>query len=162
MGAELYIERIQRPLLHRYQPLFLAALQKRNQAPAGSKAAATAQAELEHYGALMQSKGYFRDNYNATSVLWRLGLSWWDDVMPLCDEQGKLNGPALVKFRQMVRDAKLTPPTRPELEAQGLRVAKADKYSVAGWQTYFQKAHARLMAFLDDAIARDSAVVCWL
>lgn len=162
MGADLYNEKIYTPWVRRYQPLFLAALEKLNHAPAGSKAAATAHAELEHYGALMQSKGYFRDNYNGTSVLWRLGLSWWEDVKPLCDPQGKLRGKSLRKFRQMVKDTKLTLPTRPEFQAQGLKLDNAGQYSVAGWRSYFQRSRARLLAFLDEAIACGSAVVCWL
>ena len=26
---------------------------------------------------------YFRDSYNSSSVLWKMGLSWWTDVIPL-------------------------------------------------------------------------------
>lgn len=162
MGADLYIEKIYQPRVRRYQPLFLAALQAFNHAPAGSKAAAAAQTELQRYGALLESKGCFRDNYNATSVLWRLGLSWWDDVMPLCDPEGRLKGKALRKFRQMVKDAKLILPTRAELQAQGLKLAQAGEYSVAGWGSYFQRSQAQLLAFLDEAIASRSAVVCSL
>jgi hypothetical protein len=28
---------------------------------------------------------YFRDSYNSTCVMWRLGLSWWEDVVPILD-----------------------------------------------------------------------------
>ena len=162
MGADLFIEQIHTPLVNRYKPLFLAALQKRNQAPKGSKAATVAQAELEKYAALMDSAGYFRDNYNATSVLWRLDLSWWVDVLPLCDKNGNLEGGTLVKFREMVKGAKLNLPTQQELKDQGFKLAENGEYSVAGWHAYFRKSHVRLLAFLDEAIALNTSIYCSL
>ena len=162
MGADLFIEQIHTPLVNRYKPLFLAALQKRNQAPQGSKAATVAQAELEKYAALMDSAGYFRDNYNATSVLWRLDLSWWVDVLPLCDKKGNLKDGALVKFREMVQSAKLNLPTQQELIDQGCKLADEGEHSVAGWHANFRKSHARLLAFLDEAIALNTSIYCSL
>ena len=38
--------------------------------------AEAAQAEVAKYFDLMYSEGYFRDSYNVTNVLWRLGLTW--------------------------------------------------------------------------------------
>lgn len=162
MGADLFIEQIHTPLVNRYKPLFLAALQKRNQAPKGSKAATVAQAELEKYAALMDSAGYFRDSYNATSVLWRLDLSWWVDVLPLCDKKRYLKGGSLVKFRQMVQNAKLNLPSHQELKGQGLKLAAEGEHSVAGWHAYFKESHARLLAFLDEAIALNTSIYCSL
>jgi hypothetical protein len=162
LGADLYIEQIHTPLVNRYKPLFLAAVLKRNQSPRGSKAAAAAEAEIQKYGELMASRGYFRDNYNGTSVLWRLGLSWWGDVIPLCDEHRKLEGESLIKFQKMVHRAKLKQPTRQELKNQGLMVADHGKYSVAGWHAYFRKSHAELLAFLDEAIALKTSIHCSL
>lgn len=162
MGADLFIEQIHTPLVNRYKPPFLAALQKRDQAPQGSKAATDAQAELEKYAALMDSEGYFRDNYNATSVLWRIGLSWWVDVLPLCDKKRYLKGGALVKFRQMVQNAKLNLPTQQELKDQGCKLADEGEYSVAGWHAYFKNSHARLLAFLDEAIVLNTFIYCSL
>lgn len=76
MGADLYIEKIHQPLLEKYQPLFDEAVRQRDALPRDSKEAKAAQRKVTRYYDLMYSDGYFRDSYNVTSVLWRLGLSW--------------------------------------------------------------------------------------
>ncbi|RKY23779.1 MAG: hypothetical protein DRP62_05225 [Planctomycetota bacterium] len=43
---------------------------------------------------------YFRDPYNNGSLLWRLGLSWWEDVDKLIDNNGILKEPE--KFLEML------------------------------------------------------------
>lgn len=35
--------------------------------------------------------GYFRDPYNELSVLGKYGLSWWQDIIPLRDTEGRLS-----------------------------------------------------------------------
>jgi len=38
------------------------------------------QEEVTRIFDLMYSKGYFRDSYNDSSLLWKFGLSWWELV----------------------------------------------------------------------------------
>lgn len=162
MGADLYIEAIHTPVWNRYAPLFDAAVRKRDQSPPDSAAAIAAQAEVNKYYDLMFSAGYFRDSYNATSVLWRLDLSWWTDVIPLCNENHHLTGDGLATFRQLVQQATLTLPTRTELEAEGVTVTDEGEESLAGWHAYFREKHAQLLAFLDEARACHSSIRCSL
>jgi hypothetical protein len=130
MGADLYIEDIHIPLLKRYEPLFEAAVRRRDQCQPGSQEAAAAQAEVIKYYDLMFSAGYFRDSYNATSVLWRLGLSWWTHVIPLCDEHRNPQGEALRTFREMVQAAELKLPTRSEMKRANVTVTRSGEESL--------------------------------
>lgn len=162
MGADLYIENIHQPVYQKYKPLFLAAMRKRDQYAEGSKEAEAAQADVEKYVELMFSAGYFRDNYNASSVLWRLGLSWWEDVIPLCDAAHNLKGTALMNFRDTIRTAKLKLPTKAELHADGLQRTPLGGLGLAQWHGYFRHRHKELLAFLDEAITRNTSIYCWL
>jgi hypothetical protein len=160
MGADLFIEKTHRQLIERYQPLLFAAALKRKEAPEGSPEAKAAQTEVDKYRDLIFSTGYFRDNYNVTCVLWRLDLSWWDDVIPLCDDAGLLNGDPLLRFRHMVGAAELSLPTRKELKEGKVELTKYGECSLAGWHDFYRRKHRELLAFLDEAIASDSAIRC--
>lgn len=162
MGADLYIEEIFEATFQKYQPAFLAAARKHDQSPQGSKEAKNAQAEAGKYEELMFSVGYFRDNYNVSSVLWRLGLSWWEDVKPLCDKNGHLKGDALINFRQRVQTTQLALPTKVELKKGGAHVTGFGKHSLAGWHNHFRQKHSELLAFLDQAIVRQLPIQCSL
>ncbi len=105
MGADLYIEKINKPIQEKYEPPFEAAVRRRDSLPRGSKEAEAAQAEVTKYYDLMFSEGYFRDSYNVTCLLNWLGLSWWQDVIPLCTRARKLRQDKLRKFRDMVANA---------------------------------------------------------
>lgn len=45
----------------------------------------------ELYDELHASPLYFRDSYNGWSLIARLGLSWWGDVLPKLDKEGFLS-----------------------------------------------------------------------
>lgn len=162
MGADLYIHEINRPLMQKYQPLFDQAVQLRNSFPRGSKEAEEAQKEVSKYYDLMYSEGYFRDSYNGSNVLNRLGLSWWQDVIPLCTEDKELKGNNLARFREMVATAELALPSKKELEEGGAPVAEEGEDSLAEWHKYFAEKRQELLAFLDQAIALNTAIYCSL
>ena len=162
MGADLYIEKIHRPLMQQYEPLFEAAVRRRDSLPRDSKDAQAAQRAVTKYYDLMYSEGYFRDSYNATSVLWRLGLSWWQDVTPLCTINRKLRQDRLRKFRDMVASAKLELPSKEEIEQHNGKVDEQGENSLAEWHKYFVEQRAALLAFLDKAIELNSPVHCSL
>ena len=54
--------------------------------------------------------GYYRDCYNSTSLLWKLGLSWWRDVGGLIREnkgtehEGKLTPEQCKEFLKMLKE----------------------------------------------------------
>jgi hypothetical protein len=162
MGADLYIEKIHYPLMQKYEPLFEAAVRRRDSLPQKSKEAATAQREVTKYYDLMYSEGYFRDSYNSTNVLNRLGLSWWTDVQPLCTKNRKLRHDKLRKFRDMVAGAKLELPSKEEIEKHSGKVDEQGENSLAEWHKYFAEKQAELLAFLDKAIELNSPVYCSL
>ena len=162
MGADLYIEKIHHPLMQKYEPLFKAAVRRRDSLPPKSGEAEAAQQEVTKYYDLMYTEGYFRDSYNATNMLSRLGLSWWTDVQPLCTENRKLRHDKLRKFREMVAGARLELPSREDLEKQCGTVDDTGENSLAEWHKYFAGQRAALIAFLDKAIELNSAVYCSL
>src|SRR5512146_3228468 len=90
MGADLYIESISNKQKATYEPLFNAAVRARESNKDESRKDEL-QAEVSKYYDLMYAEGYFRDSYNITSVLKRLGLSWWKDVGPLLNKKGYLS-----------------------------------------------------------------------
>lgn len=162
MGADLYIEKLQQPLRQKYEPLFEAAVRERDALPPNSRKARAAQKVVTKYYDLMYSKGYFRDSYNVSNVLNRLGLSWWVDVKPLCTRDRKLCDEQLRKFRDMVASAKLSLPSRQELKKQGGIVEDTGANSLAAWHKYFAREQTALLAFLNQAIELDSAIRCSL
>ena len=77
MGADLYIPSLFNPTQKKYKSKFKTAVEVRNAFPRDSKQAKVAQETVEKYYELMYSKGYFRDSYNGSNLLWKLGLSYW-------------------------------------------------------------------------------------
>jgi hypothetical protein len=62
--------------------------------------------EGEHYlerSAEAISDGYFRDAYNSGSILRAYGLSWWEDIIPLRNDEGILTYEAVQVFRNMLK-----------------------------------------------------------
>ena len=162
MGADLYIEKIHRPLLQQYGPLFEATVKLRDSLPPKSREFKTAQQEVVRYYDLMYSQGYFRDSYNVTNVLNRLGLSWWKDVIPLCSEDKKLHPEKVQAFRDMVATAKLELPSKSDIVGQGGTVKSRGENSLAEWHAYFIDKQTALLSFLDQAIKVKSAIHCSL
>jgi len=158
----LYIPHIHQSLVDKYWSSFDAAVQRRDSLRRGSKAAEAAQLEVTKYYDLMRCEGYFADSYNHTSVLWTLGLSWWRDVIPMCNEQGDLEGENLKKFREMVAAANQWLPSRRQLKKNGARVEDTGENSLEAWYGYYREKRQRLLAFLDRAIQLNTAVHCSL
>src|SRR6266576_2329111 len=117
MRADLYIEIVRKPILEKYEPLFEEAVRRRDSLPRSSKEATAAQEEVVRYYDLMFTEGYFRDSGNVTCVLNWLGLSWWQDVIPLCTDRRILQAEKLLQLRNMVASAKLEPVTRKKIVA---------------------------------------------
>jgi len=157
---DLYISQIHELLVDKYWPPFDAAVQRRDSLRRGSKAAEAAQLEVTKYYDLMRSEGYFADSYNHTSALWTLGLSWWRDVIPMCNEQGELEKENLRKFREMVAAANQWLPSRRQLRKNGARVEETGDNSLEEWHKYYHEKRQRLLAFLDRAIQLNTAVHC--
>lgn len=57
-----------------------------------------AQEEVSKYYSKMYSKGYFRDSYNDSSLLWKLGLSWWAWAEKYANDDSKVEPENLKKI----------------------------------------------------------------
>jgi hypothetical protein len=50
-------------------------------------------------GIKMYQRGYFRDSYNSSNLLWPFDLSWWQDVLEvLVGKEGKMS-PEIISIR---------------------------------------------------------------
>jgi hypothetical protein len=152
MGADLYIKNLRNRLLMEYsrrKRLNSGAQQEIPQSIPGSNKP-------------LPPEAYFRDPYNLYSVLWTLGLSWWEDVLPLLDANSELKGRALKDFRDQVARAEQRLPTKEDLRKHGLRVEDTGERNIEDFQRYLVEQRKALLQFLDLAIASDSAIICSL
>jgi hypothetical protein len=155
MGADLYIRSLQKPVKAEWQPKFDEAVALRNAAQDDVAKAAAQKLVSEASDRLYGGDHYFRDSYNATSVLQRLGLSWWRDMeYDIHDEDSDINvsPEACRRFLEKVRAAPFIPATRAELESRHAKVEDEGENSVEGWNTYYAEKRERLIAFLERAI----------
>jgi hypothetical protein len=89
--------------------------------------------------------GYFRDAYNACSILQQYGLSWWRDITPLQDDDGVISNENLKKFKEL-------------LEKHKWQFEDRLSFMTKEWQKSF-KDHSRLLhKFLDDTIEAGGSV----
>ena|SRR5690606_7998914 len=154
MGADLYIPKVRDPIKAEWQPKFDAAVQRRNAAAEGSPEFEAAQNDVSEAYDKLYGAGYFRDPYNGSSVLWRLGLSWWQDLEPdIEDEDSEVNVSAerCREFLDKVKSAELKHITEAELRANHCLVDDGEN-SVEKWNRMYAEKRDRLIEFLETAI----------
>lgn len=110
-----------------------------------------AQDDVEHAYDKMYSKGYFRDSYNSSNFLNRMGLSWWTDVSKLL-KNGTMSVESAKKFRGMILEAEMKPPTINEFPPES--------GSIDEWTQWFVKQRKALLKFLDTAIKMKQPIRC--
>ena len=161
MGADLYINKVRDPIKAEWQPKFDAAVAQREAATDDAGRAAAQKLVDEAYDHIFGGDGYFRDSYNGTSILGRLGLSWWqdleydveyDDATDSYPGGNNVSAEACKRFLEKVR-ARGAPSiaTEAELRSRHCSVDNGEN-SVESWNKYFAEKHGRLMAFLERAI----------
>lgn len=161
MGADLYIQKLFKPNQEKYRPLFDAAVYTRDVTSSTEAQKKKAQDKVDEYYSKMYSKGYFRDSYNSSSFFWRLGLSWWNDVIPMLNKKGELTVTKAKKLRYMVTSAEFKPATREELIQMGAAVDE-EMNSVEAWNKSFLDARDEFVKFLDEAIKAKLPIYCSL
>lgn len=100
---------------------------------------------------------YFRDSYNATSVFWQLGLSWWNDLEDHVDDEYVLHPEGAKALLEIVESREI-----PAAEDLNLQHA-ADTDTPEGlekWRDYFIEKKERFVAFLKKAINEDRTIAC--
>ncbi len=104
---------------------------------------------------------HFRDPYNATSVLWSVGLTWEKDCAPLADENCMLHGDVLKEFLKTIKASQQVMPTREDLEESHLIVDEEDN-PLEEYHKDIEMRTEELKAFLRRAIDNELPVSCSL
>ena len=156
MGADLYMNKSFKENELKYKPQLDKKLEERNALPEGSDEANKAQEEVgELFNKLYSSEVYYRDSYNHGSLLWSLGLSWWDDVSKYIDDEGDMSPQMAQEFLDVIEGADL------EVDKEFLKGAYEDE----GWTheqcaEYFEKRRQELISFLQKSIDTKSSIGC--
>ncbi len=151
MGADLYIGLIFKPNHRKWKGHFDEAEAKRDASPQDTPERKLWEERADEYFDRMYSAsaGYFRDPYNSSSVLWQFGLSWWEDVIPMLDEECGLSVAKTETLLKMLHE-------RAELFADNLAELPADE------QQDFRDRANKLQMFLQTAIKLDCPIDCSL
>jgi len=111
---------------------------------------------LKYYDKMYQ-RGYFRDSYNSSNLLWLFELSWWRDVLEvLVAKDGKMSPENTVYFLRLLEDRESL------FQANLAKVKPADGETRVEVKQYFRKKYERLKAFLRKAIDRKECIQCSL
>ena len=102
-----------------------------------------------------QGDVYFRDSYNSGSVMWAMGMSWWDDVVPMLDEDGNLSHEDTLKLVNKITDAPIN------VSADFLE-NMPDEWTIDDAQKYLREEQQKLVGFLNRAVETDDTVGCSL
>ena len=159
MGADLYLNSVFQKHRDRYAPKFDHWVAKRNALrKAGQREAADeAQKSVLKYYDKIYERGYFRDSYNPSNLLWLFDLSWWQDVLEvLVGKDGKMSPRNAGRFLQMLADRE------PVFETNLKKVKPAKGETQAEVEEYFREKYDRLKAFLRQAIDRKECIECSL
>jgi len=92
---------------------------------------------------------YFRDSYNDSSLLWQFGLSWFEDVIPLLDDNHELHTHEAKLLLRMLASQK-------EVFEQNMKECTRDERS------YFRQRYKSLKHFLQKAIEAQVSIKCSL
>jgi hypothetical protein len=159
MGADLYIRKLSNECRRKNRRNFLRWTRKRDLAGADLVRMKFCQDKVNLYYDKMYERGYFRDSYNSTSLMWRLGLSWWQDIGKMVDENNNLTVEKAMELREMVasRPLKLIESVA-ELKANHCDTSGADP--VKEWNDYYIKKKQNFLDFLDEAIRLREPIYC--
>ena len=149
MGADLFIRPVFEEQRSKWEKHFELAVARRNRLQRGTAAYDAAQQRVDFCYEKLYERGYFRDPYNDWDLLWNFGLSWWTDVIPRLDDEGRLSVEDTKKLLALLRERE------PTFEANVSKSSAED-------QQYFRERYRRLQRFLEEAIQLDEPVECSL
>jgi hypothetical protein len=159
VGADLYLNSVFREHHSKYAPKFDHWVAKRDALHKAGQQEAADRAQkwvLKYYGK-MHERGYFRDSYNSSNLLWLFDLSWWQDVLEvLVDEEGKMSPRNAERFLQTLADRE------PVFETNLKKVKPTKGETRAEVAKYFREKYECLKAFLQQAIDRKKSIQCSL
>ncbi len=91
---------------------------------------------------------YFRDSYNSSDLLWKFGLSWWANVLPMAKD-GSLSPDSARCLLDWMTEREET------FVSQVAALAERDR-------EYFREKYDTFRDFLNEAIAAGEPVACSL
>lgn len=186
MGADLYILKFHDAARAEHQPKFDAACRERdvawekagmgryrsspNVVPTLSQRAEwavkaeTAQKVVDAEYDAMHGESYFRDSYNASCLLQYMGLSWWQDVVPMLNSKGNLTLPKLREFLKMLEEHPVNitlKALRHTLVTNNATIDRGEN-SPRAWRDHFIQRRLELIAFVKLARKRRNVIHCSL
>ncbi len=133
---------------------------------------------------LFPPDGYFRDPYTDASILWVAAGAFWpsiaDQITEPVDEPSQRSSPwlaeegaipaqiPLARVRELAALLSAPSSNLPEQHhlarwgAPTMRVEADGPYCLSAWHAYFEQRRQTLLAFLEEAIAREEPILCSL
>lgn len=110
---------------------------------------------------IVANNEYFRDSYNQTNILWRLGLHYWglEQEIPDLGKIGRVLKPKQVRILRL--EIENRKPTMEKFFSEVDEKWLAENHceaGVEGWVKMWREKYAKLIAFLDHAIELKSAI----
>lgn len=160
MGADLYRNDILDPIREQTKKTFDEAVAVRDALPPNDPRLDAAQADVDAaYDAMYPDGAYFRDSYNCSSVLNRLGLSWWQDVIPMLDKEGNLSPDRCKELADQIDNIDLQPISDSDWQDNWQSHTRDTRES---WDKYFLEKKQRLIDFLRSAAEAGQPISCSL
>lgn len=153
MGADIYLQ----SEFENNNARWNRAVAKRDQYPRGSAMYERLQRDVKVAYSRMYGVGYFRDSYNSYGLFAQTDLSWWQDVVPLLNEDGCLPIENARKLADMVRSAKLDLSAAERVAAE-----QKDAPPEEGWEVFYETERAQLLTLIERSIELGEPLECSL
>lgn len=95
----------------------------------------------------MNARGYYRDSYNQSNLLWRLGMNYWGYINELLDGSCLMSVANMRKLADDIKHATIIPTG--QMEGDERLTGGAEE-----WDVYFLQKKADLLALMEQAIAK--------
>jgi hypothetical protein len=149
MGADLYMKGF-REACERNGNRLEAAIVLRNYCAGDENMVEKCQRYVEYWeDSTYSNPYYFRDSYNDWNTLNKCGLSWWQDVIPMLDDECSLTATTAQQLKAMIVA------NEAEFNAAIADCPDEDK-------AYFTGKRTRLLEMLDTTIQTDGFIYCSL
>ena len=158
MGADLYIRSLSGECRRKNHRNFKRWVAKRDLAIDDTRKK-VCQDKVSLYHDKMYERGYFRDSYNSTSLMWRLGLSWWEDIGKMLDKDGNLTVEKALELKAIVR-AKPLKLVANLKELKDMHCNTEGLDPVKEWNDYYIQKKKDFIDFLDEAIRLRQPIYC--
>lgn len=144
MGADLFIMSIFDKNREKYQAEFDRAVERRNAETDAAKKEKHQKKVAILWDKMYSSKGYYRDSYNSSNLLWALGLDYWIWLEGLLDDDRKMSVENMIYVVSEIKKRDIT----------------QDKERSKDVLIYLKNKKKELLQFLQLAIEMDEPIKC--